>query len=111
VQQSETIDAYLLELKQKGYSPYTDIKIDDDILVLLENQNRVVRISESIVYPYDVYCEMVQRIQNHLESFREISVGEVRDMFNASRKYALALMEYLDAQQVTKRIGDKRILL
>ena len=111
VQQSETIDAYLLELKQKGYSPYTDIKIDDDILVLLENQNRVVRISESIVYPYDVYCEMVQRIQTHLESFREISVGEVRDMFNASRKYALALMEYLDAQQVTKRIGDKRILL
>ena len=44
-------------------------------------------------------------------SFREISVGEVRDMFNASRKYALALMEYLDAQAVTKRIGDKRILL
>ena len=103
--------AYLSELKQKAYSPSTDIKIDDDILVLLENQNRVVRISESIVYPYDVYCEMVQRIQNHLESFGEISVGEVRDMFNASRKYALALMEYLDAQQVTKRIGDKRILL
>ena len=88
-----------------------DIKIGDDILVLLENQNRVVRISESIVYPYDVYCEMVQRIQKHLESFREISVGEVRDMFDASRKYALALMEYLDAQAVTKRIGDKRILL
>jgi selenocysteine-specific elongation factor len=111
MQQSETIDTYLSELNQKGYSPSTDIKIDDDILILLENQNRVVRISESIVYPYDVYWEMVQRIQNHLESFKEISVGEVRDMFNASRKYALALMEYLDMQQVTKRIGDKRILL
>jgi len=110
-QQSETIDAYLSELKQKAYSPSTDIKIDDDILVLLENQSRVVRISESIVYPYDVYCEMVQRIQNHLESFKEISIGEVRDMFNASRKYALALMEYLDDQQITKRIDDKRILL
>ena len=110
-QQSETIYAYLSELKQKAYSPSTDIKIDDDILVLLENQSRVVKISESIVYPYDVYCEMVQRIQNHLESFKEISVGEVRDMFNASRKYALALMEYLDDQQITKRIDDKRILL
>ena len=88
----------------------SDIKIEDDILVLLENQNRVVRISDSIVYHYDVYKEMVQRIQSHLESFKEISVAEVRDMFKASRKYALALMEYLDARQVTKRIGDKRIL-
>ena len=32
-QQSEIIDAYLLELKQKRYSPSIDIKIDDDILV------------------------------------------------------------------------------
>ena len=100
-----------MELKQKRYSPSIDIKIDDDILVLLENQNRVVRISESIIYHYDVYCEMVQRIKNHLELCEEISVGEVRDMFKASRKYALALMEYLDAQHFTKRIGDKRVLL
>ena len=110
IQQSEMIDCYLSELKQKAYSPSSDIKIDDDILVLLENQNKVVRISDSIVYSYEVYCEMVQIIRSHLKSFEEISVAEVRDMFNASRKYALALMEYLDTQQVTKRIGDKRIL-
>ena len=55
---------------------------------------------------YSVHCY----ISPHLKSFEEISVGEVRDMFNTSRKYALALMEYLDAQQITKRIGDKRVL-
>ena len=104
------IDSYLSELNQKGYSPSSDIKIGDDILVLLENQNKVVRVSDSIVYSYDVYCEMVQLIRSYLKSFEEISVGEVRDMFKASRKYALALMEYLDTQQITKRIGDKRVL-
>ena len=97
-------------VKQKAYTPSSDIKIDDDILVLLENRNEVVKISDSIVYSYEVYCEMVQLIRSHLKSFEEISVGEVRDMFNTSRKYALALMEYLDAQQITKRIGDKRVL-
>ena len=110
VRQSETIDSYLMELNQKKYSPSSDIKIDDDILVLLENQMRVVRISESIVYPYEVYCAMVEQIKTHLKSFGEISVAEVRDIFGASRKYALALMEYLDTKRVTKRIGDKRIL-
>ena len=109
-QQSEMIDSYLSELKQKAYTPSSDIKIDDDILVLLENRNEVVKISDSIIYSYEVYCEMVQLIRSHLKSFEEISVGEVRDMFNTSRKYALALMEYLDAQQITKRIGDKRVL-
>jgi selenocysteine-specific elongation factor len=108
--QCEMIDSYLAELNQKGYSPSSDIKIGDDILVLLENQNKVVRVSDSIVYSYEVYCEMVQLIRSYLKSFEEISVGEVRDMFKASRKYALALMEYLDTQQVTKRIGDKRVL-
>jgi hypothetical protein len=31
-------------------------------------------------------------------------------MFSTSRKYALALMEYLDTQGITKRVGDERVL-
>jgi len=34
----------------------------------------------------------------------------VRDIFNNSRKYALALMEHLDALGVTVRVGDERRL-
>jgi selenocysteine-specific elongation factor len=34
----------------------------------------------------------------------------VRDLFDTSRKYALALLEYLDAKGITKRVGDERIL-
>jgi selenocysteine-specific elongation factor len=31
-------------------------------------------------------------------------------MFGASRKYALALLDYLDQQRVTRRVGDARVL-
>ena len=37
-------------------------------------------------------------------------MGKVRDMFDTSRKYALALMEYLDQQRITRRVGDDRVL-
>jgi hypothetical protein len=37
-------------------------------------------------------------------------VAQVRDYFATSLKYALALMEYLDAQGLTKRVGDERVL-
>ena len=39
-----------------------------------------------------------------------LTVAQVRDMFKASRKYALALMEHLDARGVTARVGDDRVL-
>jgi selenocysteine-specific elongation factor len=39
-----------------------------------------------------------------------MTVAQVRDRFNTSRKYALALMEHLDEQKVTRRVGDERVL-
>ncbi|MCS6843245.1 MAG: SelB C-terminal domain-containing protein [Caldilineales bacterium] len=31
-------------------------------------------------------------------------------MFGTSRKYVLALLEHLDAQHITRRMGDERVL-
>ena len=39
-----------------------------------------------------------------------ITVADVRDLFDTSRRYALALMEHLDAIGVTVRLGDARKL-
>ena len=39
-----------------------------------------------------------------------VTVAQVRDRFNTSRKYALALLEYLDNIRVTRRVGDARVL-
>ena len=39
-----------------------------------------------------------------------ISVAEVRDSFQTSRRYVLALLEHLDNIGVTKRVGDVRKL-
>ena len=40
----------------------------------------------------------------------QASAAEIRDLFGTSRKYALALMEHLDAIGVTVRDGDFRKL-
>lgn len=77
--------------------------------VLLE-EGRLVRVSESVLFLSDTYDEMVARIVDHIKAEGSITVAQVRDMFQASRKYALALMEYLDEQHITKRVGDERVL-
>jgi selenocysteine-specific elongation factor len=76
---------------------------------LLEEE-RLVRMSDSVVFLADTYQEMVRRVIDHLKAEGSITVAQVRDMFQASRKYALALMEHLDEQRITKRVGDERVL-
>jgi len=35
----------------------------------------------------------------------------VRDLLGTSRKYAQALLEHLDEEKITRRVGDERVLL
>jgi selenocysteine-specific elongation factor len=53
---------------------------------------------------------MRNRIVGYLQEHGSITVAQVRDMFGTSRKYALALVGYLDEQRVTRRVGDERVL-
>ena len=53
---------------------------------------------------------MTGRIIAHLRSKGSVTVAEARTMFNSSRKYVLPLLEYLDQQHITRRVGDERVL-
>jgi selenocysteine-specific elongation factor len=46
-----------------------------------------------------------------LRGLEEITISSVRDSANVSRKYLLPLLEYMDAKGITRRAGNKRILL
>lgn len=60
-----------------------------------------------------VYSKTIQNIvaviQEHFQSHESLSVAELRDLINTSRKYAMPIMEYLDMNKYTKREGDKRV--
>ena len=51
---------------------------------------------------------MEQKILQVLRQKGQISLAEVRDLFQTSRRYAQALLEHLDASGVTIRDGDFR---
>ena len=53
---------------------------------------------------------MAARIVAHLNERGSVTVADARDLFGASRKYVLPLLEYLDQQRVTRRVGDERVL-
>ncbi|MEW6183417.1 MAG: selenocysteine-specific translation elongation factor [Bacillota bacterium] len=71
----------------------------------------LVKVSEDLFYHNEALREIQAKLVTALQSKGEISLGEVRDLFNTSRKYALPILEYFDLKRVTKRLGDKRVLL
>ena len=78
--------------------------------MLWDEQGKVVKVSETVVFSASAYQKMVDLISAYITENGEISVGNVRDLLGTSRKYALALMDYMDHKRITRRVGDARVL-
>ncbi len=108
--QQGKIDAFLKSLDAGPFSPPSDLIPEPDLLNILIAQGKVVKVSDAIVFSSKAYDEMKSKITAQLKKSGKITLGEVRDMFGSSRKYVQALLEYLDREKITKRVGDDRVL-
>jgi len=109
-EQESKIDSFLKSLQQNPFSPPADIMPEPDILSLLLKQKRIIKVSEGVVFSKDAYDEMVRRIIDYGREKGKITAAEVRDLLGTSRKYAIALLEYLDGKKITRRVGDERVI-
>ncbi|MBI4337752.1 MAG: selenocysteine-specific translation elongation factor [Chloroflexi bacterium] len=110
-EQQRAADAYVRALEREPFSPSSEVGIDPEVLSVLVEQGRAVKVSDSVVFAAAAYQQMEQRVVQHLQQAGSISVAQVRDMFGTSRKYALALLEHLDQRHITRRVGDERVLV
>jgi selenocysteine-specific elongation factor len=85
-------------------------QVGDELMQMLLTGGDLVAVSGDVVFDTGTYHEMVGVVRSHLVEQGSITVAEARDLFNTSRKYALALLEHLDQVGVTKRVGDERVL-
>ena len=108
--QQAKVDAFLKVITQNPYYPPADLFLDAELLNMLLQEGKVVKVGEGVIFSNFAYEEMVKQIIEHIKNHGRITVAEVRDMFQTSRKYAVSLMEYLDDQKITRRIGNERLL-
>ena len=108
--QRKQVDSYVAALESEPYSPPTDLSMDPELLALLIDEEHVVKVNETVVFAASAYKKMVDQIVAHTKEHGKITVADGRDLFNTSRKYILPLLEYLDQQRITRRVGDERVL-
>jgi selenocysteine-specific elongation factor len=83
------------------------------ILQLLIDSGRLVKVSGEMFFHRAALDDLTTKVRDHgaRQSDRAIDVAAFKDLAGISRKYAIPLLEYLDRQRVTRRDGDRRIVL
>jgi selenocysteine-specific elongation factor len=85
-------------------------QVGEEVWSHLVETGEFVLLSSDVVFERAEYDAVVRRLRDELAGGGTITVAQVRDRFQTSRKYALALMEHLDSIGVTVREGDVRRL-
>ena len=108
--QRAAMDAFTVALERDPF-PVVPPALPADLLALLAEEGRVVRAPQGVVFAAAVYERLKTQVTGHVREHGVITVAQARDIIGASRKYALAILERLDDDKVTRRRGDERVLL
>lgn len=80
-------------------------KLAEDVILMLMDDGAVIRLNDEVFSLSSLLIQAKERIQEHLMKEDVITFGQVRDMFEISRKNAKIILDYTDNVKVTKKVG------
>ena len=98
-----TVKAFLEEngLVQKDAAP---------MFRLLQEEGVLVKVSEEFYYARVAMDGLIGKVRDFFAVNNELGPQDFRDLTGLSRKFAIPVLEYLDKEKITIRVGDKRQL-
>ena len=81
------------------------------IVTLLLRDRILVKLADELVFHQSALNALRQQLAAEKAKSPKIDIARFKDLTGITRKYAIPLLEYLDRERVTKRVGDDRIIL
>src|SRR5215468_542444 len=81
------------------------------LVTLLLRDRVLVKLADNLVFHHSALQGLRQTMTQYKTQSPKIDVGRFKDLIGVSRKYAIPLLEYLDRERVTRRVGDERVIL
>ena len=81
------------------------------IVTLLLRDKVLIKVSDEMVFHRQALDGLRKLIVEQKKKTPRINVGAFKDLIGVTRKYAIPLLEYLDRERVTRRVGDLREIL
>jgi len=116
-EQEDTLKALEQAFIKAGYLPPTpeEIRLEtagkinsDQYLSLLINRGVLIRLTPQILMHRDHVDEAWRIVREAIDINGSITLAEFRDHLDASRKFAIAILEYFDKLKRTRLIDDAR---
>ena len=82
-----------------------------EVFLSLTGKGIIVKLADDIYLLKDSYDEALEKLKAYLSKNGSINVGEFRDLLDTNRKTAISLLENFDQNKITKRDGDRRVLI
>lgn len=77
---------------------------------LLTEEGRLRKIKEDMYYSSAALQEIIDAVEAYFQTNDDLGPPQLREITGLSRKYVIPLLEYMDKEKITVRVGDKRIL-
>jgi len=91
------------------------LKIDkaraQKIVTLLLRDKTLVKISEDLVFHSTALENLKNSIAQEKKKSSKMDVARFKDITGVTRKYAIPLLEYLDREHITRRVGEERLIV
>jgi selenocysteine-specific elongation factor len=81
------------------------------LVTLLLRDRVLVKLADELVFHHSALHQLRDMIAGYKTRSLKIDVGAFKDLTGVSRKYAIPLLEYLDRERVTRRVGDERVIV
>ena len=81
------------------------------IVTLLLRDKVLVKVSDDLLFHKSALDDLRKRVVDQKAKSPRIDVAGFKDLTGVTRKYAIPLLEYLDREHITRRVGDERVIL
>lgn len=91
------------------------VKLDrmraQQVVTLLLRDRVLVKVSEELVFHQSALQSLREKVVGAKSASPKIDVARFKELTGLTRKYAIPLLEWLDRERVTKRVGEERVIL
>ena len=81
------------------------------VVTLLLRDKVLVKLSDELVFHHTALALLRKKVGDAKAQSPKIDVARFKELTGLTRKYAIPLLEYLDRERVTRRVGDERVIL
>jgi selenocysteine-specific elongation factor len=81
------------------------------ILQILLRERALIKVSDDLIF----HRAAIEELRGKLAAYKQkngekLPIAAFKELSGVSRKYAIPLLEYLDRERVTRRVGDERVI-